>query len=86
MKDSLKWLARCAREVAEKADAAQDAKPTSMDALHQAMMNYRSAAVGYIAHPSVGDFIKADALRYEGETREAVERIAELIDRLNDLR
>ena len=86
MKKGLDDLAARAREVAERAISAKDGKPTSRDALHQAMMDYRAAAVKYIAHPSVGDFVRADATRYKGETREAVEKIAALIDDLNDLR
>lgn len=85
MQEGLDDLAARAREVAEKAIAAKDGKPTSHDALHMAMMAYRAAAVKYIAHPSVGDFVRADAARYKGETREAVEKIASLIDQLNDL-
>ncbi|MBX7532037.1 hypothetical protein K3165_03755 [Qipengyuania sp. 1XM1-15A] len=85
MKKGLDDLAARARDVAEKAIAAKDGKPTSHDALHKAMMAYRAAAVKYIAHPSVGDFVRADAARYEGETRDAVEKIASLIDQLNDL-
>ncbi|MAH14314.1 MAG: hypothetical protein CMN65_00885 [Sphingomonadaceae bacterium] len=85
MQDGLDDLAARAREVAEKAIAAKNGKPTSLDALHRAMMAYRAAAVKYIAHPSVGDFVRADAARYEGETRQAVEQIAALIDQLNEL-
>lgn len=84
MKKGLDDLAARARDVGEKAIAAKDGKPTSHDALHKAMMAYRAAAVKYIAHPSVGDFVRADAARYKGETREAVEKIASLIDQLND--
>ncbi|MBX7483326.1 hypothetical protein [Qipengyuania qiaonensis] len=86
MQEGLDDLASRARAVAEKAIAAKDGKSTSFDALHQAMMAYRAAAVGYMAHPSVGDYVRKDALRYEGPTREAVEKIAALIDDLNDLR
>ena len=39
----------------------------------------------YIAHPSVGDYVRADAFRYAGETREAVEKIVSLVDQLNNL-
>lgn len=85
MQKGLDDLAARARDVANKAMAAKDGKPTSHDALHKAMMAYRAAAVKYIAHPSVGDFVRADASRYQGETREAVEKIASLIDQLNDL-
>lgn len=86
MQDGLEDLAARARDVAEKAVAAKDGRPSSRDALHQAMMDYRAAAVKYIAHPSVGDFVRSDAARYKGETREAIEKIASLIDELNDLK
>lgn len=86
MQEGLDILATRAREVAEKALAAKDGKPTSFDALHQAMMAYRAAAVGYMAHPSVGDYVRKDALRHQGATRDAIEQIASLIDDLNDLR
>lgn len=72
----------CAREVAPKADVLQ-AKPASMDALLIAMMGYRTAAIYYLAHPSVRDFVKAQALKYDGDTRDAIERKADLIDSLN---
>ncbi|MBX7496987.1 hypothetical protein K3172_14085 [Qipengyuania sp. 6B39] len=49
------------------------------------MVKYRTAAIAYIAHPSVGDYVRADARRYTGEAREAVERIADLIDSLCEL-
>ena len=42
MNEGLDELAGRAREVAEKAIAAKDGKPTSFDALHQAMMEYRA--------------------------------------------
>lgn len=82
MKDALEKLAHCAREVAEKAEAART-RSAAMDALLEAMMRYREAAIGYLAHPTVGDLIKAQALKYDGEARDAVERIAELVDSLN---
>ncbi len=82
MEYNLERLAFCAREVAVKADATQ-AKPSAMDALLIAMMDYRAVAICYLAHPSVGYFVKAQALKYDGDTREAIERIADLIDSLN---
>ena len=82
MEDALDRLAHCARHVADKADLARE-KPAAMDQLLGAMMEYRAAAIGYLAHPTIGDFIKAQALKYDGETRDAVERIAELVDSLN---
>ena len=42
MNEGLGELAGRAREVAEKAIAAKDGKPTSFDALHLAMMEYRA--------------------------------------------
>ncbi|MBU2340070.1 MAG: hypothetical protein KKE77_02355 [Alphaproteobacteria bacterium] len=82
MKNALEELARCARNVAEKADVARE-NPAAADQLLEAMIDYRGAALGYLAHPTMGDLIKAQALKYSGETREAVERIAELVDSLN---
>ena len=83
MKDALGKLAHCARDVAEKAEAARE-NPIAMDPLFEAMLKYREAALGYFAHPTMGDLIKAQALKYDGPTREAVERIAELVDSLNE--
>lgn len=82
MKNALDKLTHCARDVAEKADLARE-KSAAMDLLLKSMMEYRGAAIGYLAHPTVGDLIKAQALKYDGETRDAVERIAELVDSLN---
>lgn len=82
MKDTLEKLAHCARNVAEKAEAARE-NPAAMDPLLGAMLEYREAALSYFAHPTMGDLIKAQALKYDGPTREAVERIAELVDSLN---
>lgn len=86
MENSLKALALRARSVAKHADAAAAGDAESMSELLKAMMAYRAAAVGYLAHPSVGDYVRFDAAKYEGETREALERIAELIDHLNNPR
>lgn len=83
MQSTLKQLAYCARAVAEKAELAQE-NPTEMDHLLVAMLAYRKAAIRYLAHPTIGDLIKAQALKYDGQTREAVERIAELVDRINE--
>jgi len=82
MKDALEKLAQRAREVAEKAEVART-NPAAMDPLFAAMLKYREAALAYFAHPTMGDLIKAQALKYDGPTREAVERIAELVDSLN---
>lgn len=82
MKNALEKLAHSACEVAEKAKVAQE-NPAAMDQLLEAMIDYRAAALCYLAHPTMGDLIKAQALEYDGETREAVERIAELVDSLN---
>lgn len=83
MKNALEKLAHSAREVANKADVARG-NPAEMDQLLETMINYRAAALGYLAHPTMGDLIKAQARKYDGETREAVERIAELVDSLNE--
>ncbi|GMM92240.1 hypothetical protein MTsN3n11_05420 [Qipengyuania sp. MTN3-11] len=56
-----------------------------MRALNEAMIAYRGAAVFYLTQPSIADFVRADALRYDKQTREAMERIADLIDRLNEV-
>lgn len=88
MKDAIETLAACAREVAEAADATVD-PPAGMEHLLTAMMHYRSAAMMLLAHPSVGApinvsaLIKAHALKYKGETRQALESIAQLVDSLN---
>lgn len=84
MERKLKLLASKARDVAVCAEAAAAGEDSAMSDLLQAMMAYRQAAVAYLAHPSVGDYVRFDAAKYKGETREALERIAELIDRLND--
>ena len=83
MKTALEKLAHSAREVADKAEMARE-NPAEMDQLLKAMIAYRGAALGYLAHPTMGDLIKAQAIKYDGETREAVERIAELVDSLNE--
>jgi len=83
VENALEKLAHCAREVAEKAELARG-NPAAMDQLLEAMIDYRAAALGYLAHPTMGDLIKAQALKYDGKTREAVERIAELVDSLNE--
>ena len=48
------------------------------------MMAYRAAAVHYLTHPSIADYVRADALKYSGETRDALQRIAQLIDSLSE--
>lgn len=84
MELKLQNLSQRAREVARiAADLARSGDDDHSE-LHRAMVEYRSAAIGYMAHPSVGDYVRADARRYDGETREAVERIADLIDGLCD--
>ncbi|MEP2722581.1 hypothetical protein [Roseibium sp.] len=83
MKNAIEKLAHCAREVANKAEVARG-NPAEMDQLLKAMIDYRVAALGYLAHPTMGDLIKAQALKYDGQTRETVERIAELVDSLNE--
>jgi malonyl CoA-acyl carrier protein transacylase len=83
MKNALEKLVHSARAVADKAEVARE-NPAAMDQLLEAMIEYRAAALGYLAHPTMGDLIKAQALKYDGPTREAVERIAELVDSLNE--
>ncbi len=83
MENSLKTLALHAREVADQADAAATGDPLSTSEILKAMMAHRAPAVAHLAHPSVGDYVRFDAAKYSGETREALERIAELIDHLN---
>lgn len=82
MRSRLERLAECARDVASQADRANETG--DLTPLHNAMLAYRSAAVGYLSHPSVGDYIRADSMRYTGETKEALMRIAKLVDSLNE--
>lgn len=83
MQKKLSALAQCATKIARIANNLRADDTSDHEELHRAMMEYRAAAVAYLAHPSVSDYIRADALRYDGEAREAVERIADLIDKLN---
>lgn len=66
--------------------AREAAADTSVDhgKLHLAMMDLRAATVAYLAHPSVSAYVRLDAQRYSGQAREAVDRIADLIDQLNE--
>ncbi|MEO1969456.1 MAG: hypothetical protein ABGW87_12180 [Sphingomonadaceae bacterium] len=83
MQNKLLLLAERAEAVAKlAADLAEHAIDDHAE-LHRAMVDYRAAAVAYIAHPSVSDYVRADALRYSGETSDAIDRIADLIDQLN---
>ena len=84
MQKKLLALAHRAKTVADVASAMSKDDTADHGQLHQAMMDYRAAAVAYLAHPSVSDYVRSDAQRYDGKTREAVERIADLIDRLNE--
>lgn len=77
--DCAQCVADCARKAIESSSATND-----MNALHDAMVAYRAAAVHYMTHPSIADYLRADALKYSGDTRDAIERIAELIDRLTE--
>lgn len=86
MKQKLKLLAERATKVAQAAQSARIEKPGGMEELHEAMIGYREAAIAYIADPSVAQYVRFDALKYDGETREALERIADLIDSLNENR
>ena len=86
MKSRLLELADRATRVAECARAAEvaDGAAHAMTSLNEAMLAYRKAAVFYLTHPSVADYVRADALKYGPEAREALESIATLIDRLNE--
>ncbi|HAD18336.1 hypothetical protein NCF85_11210 [Qipengyuania citrea] len=86
MKKRLQQLAEHAQQVADCANRAIESSSaaTEMNALNDAMMAYRSAAVFYLTHPSIADYVRADARKHSPETREAIERIADLIDRLNE--
>lgn len=85
MKQTLQTISRRAQEVATIAAELAEADSHDHAELHRAMVEYRSAALAYMAHPSVADYVRADARRYSGEAREAVERIADLIDGLCEL-
>lgn len=85
MKIKLECLSERAQRVATIAADLAGSNSHDHTDLHRAMVEYRSAAISYMAHPSVGDYVRADARRYDGETREAVERIADLIDGLCEL-
>lgn len=84
MKPKLENLSKHAEAVAKIADDLARSGSHDHAELHRAMVEYREAAIAYMAHPSVGDYVRADARRYTGATREAVERIADLIDRLSE--
>lgn len=83
MKNKLLLLAEKAKTVAMVAADLSERESDDHGELHLAMIEYRAAAVAYIAHPSVSDYVRADALKYTGQTRDAIERIADLIDQLN---
>lgn len=85
MELKLQNLSQRAREVAKIAGDLARSQTQDHAELHRAMVAYRGAAIAYMAHPSVGDYVRADARRYSGEAREAVERIADLIDGLCEL-
>ena len=86
MKKRLQELAERAQRVTDCANRAIEtsAAAIEMNALNDAMVAYRGAAVFYLTHPSIADYVRADARKHSPETREAIERIADLIDRLNE--
>lgn len=85
MQVKLQTLSERAQQVAKIAGELARSGSHNHTELHRAMVDYRNAAIAYMAHPSVGDYVRADARRYSGEAREAVERIADLIDGLCEL-
>ena len=84
MKQKLEELSRRAERVREVASDLAESGSTDHAALLEAIMAYRAAVVAYMAHPSMSNYVRKDALQYTGETRIAIERIADLIDRLNE--
>lgn len=84
MKQKLEALSRRAERVAVLANELAMNGSQDHSALHEAILDYRAAVVAYSAHPAVSNYVRKDALQYTGETRAAIERIAELIDKLNE--
>ena len=84
MKLKLEELSRRAERVREVASDLAESGSEDHSALLEAIMAYRAAVVAYMAHPSMSNYVRKDALQYTGETRIAIERIADLIDRLNE--
>jgi hypothetical protein len=84
MQQKLETLARRADRVAVLARELAESGAADHTALHEAILEYRSAVVAYGAHPAVSNYVRKDALQYTGETRAAIERIADLIDKLNE--
>lgn len=83
MKQKLETLAGRAKRVAALAAALAESGSDDHSALHEAVREYRAAVIAYMADPSVSNYVRKDALQYTGETRVAIERIADLIDQLN---
>ncbi|MEE2793671.1 MAG: hypothetical protein VX512_02410 [Pseudomonadota bacterium] len=83
MKQKLETLACRAERVTALATALAESGSQDHSALLEAIIEYRAAVVAYMAHPSVSNYVRKDALQYTGETRAAIERIADLIDKLN---
>lgn len=83
MRQKLTELAQRAERVAQVATELIESGSNDHSALHEAMVSYRAAVVAYGADPAVSHYVRKDALQYTGETREAIERIADLIDKLN---
>ncbi len=83
MKQKLETLACRAERVTALATALAESGSQDHSALLEVIIEYRAAVVAYMAHPSVSNYVRKDALQYTGETRAAIERIADLIDKLN---
>lgn len=84
MKQKLEELSRRAERVRAVASDLAESGSEDHSALLEAIMVYRAAVVAYMAHPSMSNYVRKDALQYTGEARIAIERIADLIDRLNE--
>lgn len=84
MKQKLQELSSRAEQVAKIASELANSNSQDHEPLLEAIIYYRAAVVAYMAHPTVSNYVRKDALQYAGETREAIERIADLIDKLNE--
>ena len=67
LSEALQTLASRARSAANHADAAAAGDASSMSGLLTAMLAFRATAVGYLGHPSVGDYVWLDAAKYDGK-------------------
>ena len=81
MDGALLNLAKASKRVTDLAYAACTHRLSDIGRLHRAMHEYEERARGYLATPLPGDFVREQAERYEGDTREALERVAQLMDR-----